>query len=46
MKALKLYWAVELEDQTSKIKWIVNGHTLKPYLGENDNITVTPLDDP
>lgn len=47
IKEIKSHGIVEVEDLYYQVKWVVNGHRLKPYLGQNDNnITIIPLDDP
>lgn len=47
VKEVKSHGTVEVEDPTSQVKWVVNGHKLKPYLDQNDNnIIVIPLNDP
>jgi len=33
VKEVKPYGAIELEDQISNRRWVVNGQRVKPYLG-------------
>lgn len=48
IKEVKPYGAIELEEQSSKRTWVVNGQRLKPYLGGDlERITtVIQLRDP